>query len=64
MEPTRTSPRDAHERVAAGKALLVCAYPDAETCSKMQLQGAITRSELQTRLPDLKKDQAIIFYCA
>jgi len=64
MEPISTSPRDAYERIAAGKALLVCAYPDADTCSKMQLQNAITRSELQARLPELRKDQEIILYCA
>jgi hypothetical protein len=64
MEPTRTSPTEALERVRLGKALLVCAYPDKETCSKMWLKGAITRTEFQAKLPELKKDQEIIFYCA
>lgn len=63
MEPIRISPEEAHERSQEG-ALLVCAYPDTETCSKMWLTGAITRTELQSRLPELKKEQEIIFYCA
>jgi hypothetical protein len=63
MEPTRISPKETHTRLQEG-ALLVCAYPDTETCSKMWLKGAITRAELQSRLPAMKKEQEIIFYCA
>jgi hypothetical protein len=64
MEPTRISPTDALGRIRLGGALMVCAYPDMETCSKMWLKGAITRTEFHSRLPELKKDQEIIFYCA
>jgi hypothetical protein len=64
MEPTRISPTEALGRIRLGRALMVCAYPDMETCSKMWLKDAITRTEFQARLPQLKKDQEIIFYCA
>jgi len=64
MEPNRLSPTEALGRIRLGKALLVCAYPDMETCSKMWLRGALTRTEFHSRLPQLKKDQEIIFYCA
>ena len=39
MEPTRISPTDALGRIRLGKALMVCAYPDMETCSKMWLRA-------------------------
>lgn len=58
----RVSPQYAHQAVASGGALLVCAYPDQEVCDKVMLQGAISLKELEARLPELKKDQEIIFY--
>lgn len=61
-EPVRISPADAYQKVNAGTALLVCAYPDDETFKKMQLEGAISLKEFESRLPGLKKDQEIIFY--
>jgi rhodanese-related sulfurtransferase len=64
MEPFRISPSEAYRLAKDGNAILVCAYPDEETCSKMCLRGAITRTEFQDRLPDFKKGQEIIFYCA
>jgi hypothetical protein len=63
-EPLRVSPAQAYQKVKAGTALLVCAYPDDETFRKMQLEGAISYKEFESRLPGLKKDQEIIFYCA
>ncbi len=60
----RISPADAHEAVASGRALLVCAYPDVEVCEKVMLKDAITLKEFEARLPELKKDHEIIFYCA
>jgi len=63
-EPARISPAEAYQKVKAGTALLVCAYPDDETFRKMQLEGAISLKEFESRLPGLKKDQEIIFYCA
>jgi hypothetical protein len=64
MDPTRVSPSDVYQQVKAGKAILVCAYPDKETCSKMWLPGAITRTQFQDRLWEVKKEQEIIFYCS
>jgi hypothetical protein len=63
-EPARISPAEAYQKVKAGTALLVCAYPDDATFKKMQLEGAISLKEFESRLPGLKKDQEIIFYCA
>jgi hypothetical protein len=64
MEPLRILPEEAHEKVAAGKALLVCAYPDDETFRKMMLQGAVSLKEFESRIAGLSKSQEIIFYCA
>ena len=64
MEVARISPQDAYPQVAAGKALLVCAYENEKTCSTIMLERAITLKEFQGRLAGLKKDQPIIFYCA
>jgi len=60
----RVPPQEAHAQVAAGKALLVCAYENESVCSTIMLEGAITLKALQGRLAGLKKDQPIIFYCA
>jgi len=60
----RISPEDAHRRVAAGQALLVCAYEDEEKCGTMMLEGAMTLKAFESKLPGLTKDQPIIFYCA
>jgi hypothetical protein len=64
MEPIRIAPLEVLKKLKAGKALLVCAYPDEATCSKMKLPGAISRTELQAMMPEVKKDREIIFYCA
>jgi hypothetical protein len=60
----RISPQDAHRQVTAGQAILVCAYEDETKCSTMMLQGAISLKEFESRLPNIKKDQPIVFYCA
>jgi hypothetical protein len=64
MEPIRISPSETYRLAKQGSAILVCAYVDEETCSKMRLRGAITRTEFQARLVEVKKEQEIIFYCA
>jgi hypothetical protein len=64
MEPIRISPSEVLKQVKAAKTLMVCAYPDEATCSKMKLPGAISRTELQDMRPEVKKDHEIIFYCA
>ncbi len=60
----RVSPQYAHQELVSGKALLVCAYPDPEVCQKVMIKGAIPLKEFEARLPQIKKDQEIIFYCA
>lgn len=61
-EIERISPEAARVEVQSGRALLVCAYDD-DACRPALLEGAILRSELESRLPDLEKDRTIIFYC-
>jgi len=58
----RIGPEAAYQKVKAGEALLVCAYGD-EKCKGLLLEGALLRSELESRRPALPKDQEIIFYC-
>jgi len=58
----RVSPREAHERVEKGQALLVCAYRDRD-CRGTHLAGEITLEELEARLPGLTLNQEILFVC-
>ena len=62
--PVRVTPQEIYPRVKAGQTLLVCAYPNEAKCRSMQLEGALFLRELQSRLPDLPKDQEIVFFCA
>jgi hypothetical protein len=59
---TRLSPSKVREKSRSGKALLICAYPDEEKFRSMQLEGAISLEEFQSRISSLPKDQEIIFY--
>jgi hypothetical protein len=61
-EPERISPAEVHEKLKAGKVLLVCAYEDEAKFKTMQLQGAISLNEFKSKLPFLAKDQEIVFY--
>ena len=61
-EPKRITPEEVHQKLKAGKALLVCAYEDESKFKKMRLQGAISFNEFKSRLPSLQKDQEIVFY--
>ena len=63
-EPIRISPQEARQKVTARQALLVCAYDDADKFKTNRLEGALSFSELRSRLPGLAKDQEMIFYCA
>lgn len=63
-EPIRISPQEARQKVTAGQALLVCAYDDADKFKTHHLAGAMSFSELRSRLPGLAKNQEMIFYCA
>ena len=58
----RISVEEARAEVLAGNAILVCAYSDKQ-CEGKMLEGALTRRELEEKLPSLSKDQEIILYC-
>lgn len=64
MDVPRIDVEEARRKVAAGQALLICAYEDEGKCGRMRLEGSTTLSELQARLPSLRKDEELIFYCA
>ena len=53
----------AHTDIQNGRALLVCAYAEEEKCSQMMLEGAMNMADFERRLPSLRKDQELIFYC-
>ena len=63
-EAIRITPEETYQKLQAGKALLVCAYDNEERFRNLQLEGAISFSELRAKLPALSKDQEIILYCA
>jgi hypothetical protein len=60
----RVRPDDAHERVTAGKALLVCAYESDLAFKAAKLKGAISIQAFEALRPTLDKAQEIIFYCS
>ena len=62
-ETERISPDDAMKKVNAGEAILVCAYGD-DKCKKILLEGAMLRSEFESKTNALPKSQEIIFYCS
>ena len=62
-EIPRIDVQEARRRVAAGSALLVCAYDDEERCRKSALEGAISLTRFRTLLPAVPEDRQIIFYC-
>ena len=53
----------ARKKVIDRQALLVCAYDDETKFKRVQLEGAISLSDFQSRLGTLTPDQEIIFYC-
>jgi hypothetical protein len=61
-EPERITPEEVHQKLKAGKVLLVCAYDDEAKFKKVRLQGAISFNEFQSKLSSLSKDQEIVFY--
>jgi len=60
----RITPQEAHSRVSAGRALLVCAYENPARFAENRLEGAISIHEFRARRDTLPRDQEIIFYCA
>ena len=63
-EPIRISSQEARQSASSGGALLVCAYDDDDKFKNSHIEGAISFSEFQSKLPLLAKDQEVIFYCA
>jgi hypothetical protein len=60
----RVSPEEARREVAAGRALLVCAYDDESKCRQLRLENAISLHDLQRRVDSVPKNQELLFYCA
>ena len=58
----RVSAQQAHAKIKASQALLVCAYEDEAKCRKLNLEGSISFASLQSRTASLPKTQEIIFY--
>lgn len=63
-EVTRVPPDEAKRRVDAGRAILVCGYEADEKFEAMHLRGAQSLHQFRQRLPDIPKEQEVIFYCA
>ncbi len=59
----RISATEAHARVKAGKALLVCAYEGEARFAQFHLEGAIPFQKFKENFPTLAMDQEVIFYC-
>jgi hypothetical protein len=60
----RISVEEAHGKVKANQALLVCAYEDEAKCRMINLDGSISLASFQSQVVSLPKTQEIIFYCA
>jgi hypothetical protein len=60
----RKSSKEAHKKVKAGEAILVCGYDDEAKFKAFRLEMAIPFFEFRKKLGTLSKDQEIIFYCA
>lgn len=64
IDARRIKVDEARRKVQAGEALFVCAYDSDEKYNAMKLEGAISLSELNSRLSSIPKEKEIIFYCA
>ena len=62
MSVERISPEGVRRGLESGRLLLVCAYEDESRFRRIQLEGAISFQEFQSRLPNLAKGQEIVFY--
>ena len=54
----------ARRHVAAGQAMLVCAYDDEAKCNRLRVEGAIDLAQFKRQAALLPEDREIIFYCA
>jgi len=55
---------EARRHVAAGQAMLVCAYDDEAKCHRMGLEASMPLSQFRRQAALLPQDREIIFYCA
>ena len=60
----RVTPAEARRRMDSGRAILVCGYEPDVKFQAMRLAGAESLNQFRARLPDIPKEQEIIFYCA
>ena len=60
----RISVEEAHTKVKANRALLVCAYEDEAKCRMVNLDGSVSLTSFQSQAASLPKSQEIIFFCA
>lgn len=63
-EPVRIGVKEARLKNQSGQALLVCAYEEGDKFNEYHLEGAITWQTFTSKLPQMAKDDEIIFYCA
>lgn len=63
-EIKRVSPQQIKPKLQAGELLLVCGYDDDNKFRGNNLEGAISLHEFEAKVPQLAKDQQIVFYCA
>ena len=61
-EIKRISAQQAHAKIGANQALLVCAYEDDAKCRMFNLEGSISFTSFKARVQSLPKSQEIIFY--
>ncbi len=59
----RIQPQEAKRLVEQGSAMLICAYED-QRCKDLLLNGAMLRSEFESKLPAAARNETLIFYCA
>jgi hypothetical protein len=63
-EVSRIPVEEAHRKVTARQALLVCGYDDETKCNKIKLEGAMPLKSFESTVSTLPKNQEIVFYCA
>lgn len=63
IDAPRIEVEKARKEILSGKAIFVCGYEDDEKYLTMRLDRSMSFSEFKNKLPDLAKEQEIIFYC-
>ena len=63
MPAIRIDVQEAFREITTGEAILVCAYEEEEKYPEYRLEKSMSFSEFLKKLPELKQDQEIIFYC-